>query len=128
MTDRDITWIVAADGARARVFEERVHGGPLHELTEHAVHAAAHAHARAAVGADHAEAKFLHQVAEVVNRASDAQTFQHLVLMAPPKALGELRTLLKATSLAKVRDADPHERTSEDPVKLRESLRHLRTY
>jgi hypothetical protein len=33
------TWIVAADGTQARVFEERSRAGDVRELSERAVHA-----------------------------------------------------------------------------------------
>lgn len=147
MSEQDFTWIVTADGERARVFEERIHAGPLHELADraihqsgedrlHAVHPKATAMGNYGSGRNnvnendpHAKAKgnFLHRVAEMLDHAADGHAFAHLVLMAPPKALGELKAALKPSTLRRVQLTDSHERTGENADTLRASLRKLRT-
>lgn len=147
MSDQDYTWIVVADGARARVFEERVRHGPLHELADLAVHQSgedrSHAsHPKAAnqesFGAGRhnvneadphtqAENKFLRRVADMVDHAADGHAFAHLVLISPPKALGELKASLKPATARRIALTDPHERIGEDAVALRKRLQQMRT-
>jgi protein required for attachment to host cells len=148
MSEQDFTWIVTADGERARVFEERVHAGPLHELADRAIHQSDHdrahaVHPKATAGGNfgsgrhnvnendpHAKAKdvFLHRVAEMLDKAADGHAFAHLILVAPPKALGDLKAALKPSTLRRVQMTDPHERTGENADTLRASIRKLRTY
>ena len=117
------TWIVLADGMHARVFRQDKHGAPLvpaldRELYEPAVHvfsrdlksdAPGRAFDSASTGRHAMEPRtdpktrekklFAVRVAEFINTAAAQQTFDRLVLVAPPKTLGELRAQL-----------DPHAR------------------
>jgi protein required for attachment to host cells len=112
------TWIVIADGMHARILRQDKRGGPLaaaldHELYEPAVHGFSRDLKRdapgraldAGSGTGHAmdprtdpkeqeKRNFARRVAELVNDAAARKTFDQLVLVAPPKTLGELRTQL----------------------------------
>lgn len=147
MSEQDYTWIVVADGARARVFEERVRHGPLHELTDRALHQTgsdrpSSSHPKASSQQSHgpgqhnvnetdphsiAEDRFLGRVAEMVDHAATGHAFAHLVLIAPPKALGELKAALKPATARRIVLTDSHERTGEDTAALRKRLQDLRT-
>ena len=112
------TWIVAADGARARVLlhlgaggrmsevksmestEARKHGrdlvtdapGRVFDSTGHARHAAE----PRVDPKDQEEAKFLRQVVELLERGARDGEYDQLVLCAAPRALGVLRGMLPA--------------------------------
>lgn len=139
------TWIVVADGIGARVFEERRKLGPLtqrpdltlvsHEDRHQApVHSGSVVdrsgfgrHATATVDpAARAEQRFMTRLAAVLDKAALANRFEHLVLIAPPHALGVLRSALSAATARRIEICDPHERHGEDAVALRARLRHLR--
>jgi protein required for attachment to host cells len=146
MAEPENTWIVVADGARARVFEERERLGPVRELTDHALHQSGedrtHASHPKAAGqqssgpgrhnvneADphgQAEDRFLHRVAHAVDQAAQSHAFGRLVLIAPPKALGVLKAALKPAAAGRLDLTDPHERTGEDAAAIRARLQHLR--
>ncbi|MGE0254047.1 MAG: host attachment protein [Alphaproteobacteria bacterium] len=119
-----VTWVVVADGARARILEHTRIGGGLVPLAA-MDHDKAHGHARD-LGADrpgrvfdsagagrHAVAphtdylryekdRFAHEVAALLERAGTARRFDRLVLVAPPRTLGDLRAALGAHAMAAV--------------------------
>lgn len=113
------TWIVVADGMHARILRQDKRGAPLspafdHEMVEPAVHgfsrdlksdAPGRTFDAAGSGGRHAmepridpktheKQLFARRVAAVINEAASRRTFDQLVLVAPPKTLGELRTQL----------------------------------
>jgi protein required for attachment to host cells len=112
------TWIVIADGMHARILRQDKRGGPLaaaldRELYEPAVHGfsrdlksdapgrafdtgsgARHAIEPRTDPKTHEKQVFARRVAELINDAALRKTFDQLVLVAPPKTLGELRTQL----------------------------------
>jgi protein required for attachment to host cells len=112
------TWIVLADGMHARVLRQDKHGAPLvpaldHELYEPAVHGFSrdlksdapgrafdtggrHAMEPRTDPKTHEKQLFAARVAELINTAADQKTFDQLILVAPPKTLGELRAQLDA--------------------------------
>jgi protein required for attachment to host cells len=147
MIDSGTTWIVAADGARARVFEERRRSGELRELTDRAMRVEEGDHPRAAPQratvhertgsgrhaanpespAQEAERRFLARVVEALDAAAYARAFDHLVLVAPPIALGILRRRLTPALSSKLDVSDAHDRTRADAREMRGHLRNLRT-
>lgn len=113
------TWIVIADGMHARILRQDKRGAPLapaldQELYEPATHgfsrdlksdAPGRAFDSGSGGGRHAmeprtdpktheKQLFARRVAELVNDAASRKSFDQLVLVAPPKTLGELRTQL----------------------------------
>lgn len=110
------TWVLVADGARARILENAGNGTGLkpamgydfaksHAATHEAMADKAGRSASPGSGSHHAvEPKtdwhtfekhlFAKELAEVLKVALDKAAFDDLVLVAPPKALGELRAAL----------------------------------
>ena len=147
MIDKQVTWVIAADGAQARLFEEPRRAGALQERPDWTMRqepgdwprAQSHAttvHQRTGSGrhADketkprqEAERRFLLRVADQLKAAALDHRFDRLVLMAPPRALGVLRAALPPTVLALVEASDPHTRVDAEAAGIRESLRGLRT-
>jgi protein required for attachment to host cells len=112
------TWFVLADGMHARILRQEVPRGPLvpaldHDLVAPAVHGHARdlksdrpgrafstgTNARHAMEPrhdphDHEKRHFARRVADLINDAAARDAFEHLVLVAPPRVLGELRAAL----------------------------------
>lgn len=112
------TWIVIADGARARILAQKApRGALLPALDQELVDPAVHGHSRdiksdapgrafdPGSGARHAmeprhdphqyeKHLFAKRVAELINAAAGRKEFNRLVLVAPPKTLGDLRAEL----------------------------------
>ncbi|MCG9917073.1 MAG: host attachment family protein [Phenylobacterium sp.] len=140
------TWIVVADGDQARIFEERQRAGEVREVEAHRMgrvggdypRAAAHGatvHDRAGYGqhgagehAPHQEAedRFLERVAESLVEPLRHNTFESLVIMAPPRALGVLRQALPKAAQARLVGTDPHECIRETAEDIRGRLRKVR--
>jgi protein required for attachment to host cells len=111
-----ITWILIADGAHARIFSnhgpgkgiEAVEGGvingdhrPDHELVRDSAGRTFESvgdsrHAITPKTDPHRELKrtFAEHLAELMDRNYAAKAFDRLVIVAPPKALGDLRAAL----------------------------------
>ncbi len=138
------TWVVVADGTAARVFEERVRLGHLierHDLALVSHEDRHHASAHSGGGAEHsgkgdtrnaspaarAEHRFLATLAAQLDAAAKADAFRRLVIIAPPTALGVLRSALSDATQGRIEACDPHERRREDADVLRASLQRLRT-
>ncbi|MES2896787.1 MAG: host attachment protein [Pseudomonadota bacterium] len=139
------TWVVAADGRQARVFEERVHGGPLHPLPQYSIDAenqdrpSGHAH-RATVrdragfgqhGGDKPltqiqERRFLTRVAHALDAAAEAGRFERLVLLAPAHALGVLRAELDPKTARRIEVDAARDRSSLAEEVLRDALQAAR--
>lgn len=146
MQDEGVTWIVAADGAEAKVFEERLKAGPVHELPDwrmtqgggdfpKASRPGATVHESGGPGrhqsGEHAprqeaEDRFLHRVAEALGQAAGRGAYQHLVLLAPPRALGALRSALPRAAHDRLAGSEPHECVRETADQIRERLRAVR--
>jgi len=145
MTEDVKTWIVVADGGRARILEERRPLGPLHELTDQAMAQqgsdrppakdSATVHERTGSGRhaghddspqEEAEHRFLKRLAARLDEAARAKSFDRVVLVAPPKALGLLRGALSAAVTALVEASDPHDRVAETAENLQKHLRAAR--
>src|SRR5215470_3294630 len=106
------TWILLADGRRARLLVEQHRGGELLEPSDWVmkisedelydlqdrpprafdrVGPGRHAMDRGFDPHEDEERKFLHRVASRLAEAARTGQFHHLVLAAPPRALGALR-------------------------------------
>ena len=112
------TWIVIADGMHARILRQDKRGAPLapaldQELYDPAVHGFSrdlksdapgrafdtgsgqrHAMEPRSDPKTHEKQLFARRIAALINEAASRRTFDQLVLVAPPKTLGELRTQL----------------------------------
>jgi len=146
MEDQGTTWIVAADGARMRVFEERVRAGELRELPHDSMRIegsdrpqagphSATVHERGGLGrhgahehkpSQEAEVRFLARVVEHLDAAARRKAFDRLVLIAPPTALGALRAKLTPQLSARLEATDAHERIGDDAEAMRVHLRQAR--
>lgn len=141
----EVTWVVAADGRQADVYEERRRGGPLQRLAERALHAEdseqpksrqrATVHNRFGFGRHSAgdedvvelsEARFLERVSDALERWAKAGLYDQLVVMAPPRALGHLRRALKSPAAERLVLTDNHDRVMLEVEALRRHLRTLR--
>lgn len=118
------TWVLIADGARARVLENSGPGKGLtaidrlvfkgdHAATRDIVDDregrtyASHGPGRSAIDAHtdpHRELKrtFAHYLADVLGRELDARAYDRLVIVAAPVTLGDLRKVLTEKVAAKV--------------------------
>jgi protein required for attachment to host cells len=119
------TWILIADGARARILERTGSNTALTAAMNNEF-AASHAPSREygtdkpgrsheSVGGSHHTVEprvdwhtyektlFAQSMAEVLSKFSAAKAYDQLVLVAPPKTLGALRKALPATVLAKIK-------------------------
>jgi protein required for attachment to host cells len=142
-----VTWIVAADAVEARVFVERVRAGPVREepgLLMTATDAErsagraqrANVHQRGGPGvhaadrepAHEAERRFLKRVATWLGVEAGRGSFDRLVLMGPPHALGALRQALSPALLRRIEATDAHERRRDDAEAVRHHLRKARAH
>lgn len=125
MTKKTVTWILIADGAQARLYANdgaglglyratgREYSAPLPSKTGDVV-TDQEGRASNPAGAghhvlepqtdprSHIEAEFLRGIASILNDAARDKSFEHLVLVAAPKALGMLRGKLAPQTTAKV--------------------------
>jgi protein required for attachment to host cells len=146
MLENGRAWFLVADGRRARVFIEERRGAALQtpdgwdlEIEDedmyepqdrrprnsNSVGAGKHA-----VGNDQSlheaeEENFLKRLASRLSEAEKRKQFDHLVIAAPPRALGTLRGLLPNAVRSRVRAETPKDIIDEDEPKLRERLREL---
>jgi protein required for attachment to host cells len=118
------TWILIADGSRARVLLNEGPGRGLHAvegMTFEGDHAATHdivsdregrSHSSVGSGRSAIEAhsdphrnlkkKFAHQLADMLARGLEQKSYERLIIIAPPSALGDLRASLSVAVRAKV--------------------------
>src|SRR5262245_22263339 len=137
-------WFLVADGRRARLYTEARRGAALEEawaleIGPDDLYDIQDRPARAfdrAGGGRHAmdkgrnlheaeEEKFLRRVAERVVDGDKRHAFAHLVIAAPPRALGVLRTLLPAGAQSRIRAETAKDLLDETAPKLRARLRDL---
>ena len=116
------TWILVADGSRAKVYESPGHGSALREIF-HEEAAALRTReivsdrggrrgdtvggGRHDVGTSsdpqrHNERAFARHVCEFLDRAAGERAFDRLILTAAPATLGDIRDLLSKASRARV--------------------------
>jgi protein required for attachment to host cells len=139
------TWFLVADGRRARVLIEDRRGAHLQapadlvmEISEDELYdvqdrpprsfdrvgAGRHAMDKGRSLHEQEETKFLNRVASTIIDADKQNRFQHLVIAAPPRALGILREKLSAVQ-SRIRAETPKDLLDEPEPKLRERLQEL---
>ncbi len=138
------TWIVIADGSRARVLVAR-EGGVGFDVVSESASEAAHTPSRdiwadrpgrtqeSGYSAHHSiesrhdphdelKAAFVRGLAGQLNQAAAEKRFDNLILFAPPRCLGELRDALDDAARGKIKAAAPKDLTK---LPLDELPRHL---
>lgn len=144
MTPDARTLVVAADGARVRLFEEPRRGGRLIEHADWLADLMQHAPSHPPVGAvhdrmghalhglatdsrtDRSARDFTRRLAERLEVLMRGERFDALIVFAPPRALGFLREALSPAARAKLRHDAPADRLGDDCETLRRRLRSLR--
>lgn len=140
------TWFLVADGRRARVLVEARRGAQLEERADLAMEiddqdlydpqdrpprsfdrtgAGRHAMDKGRSLHEQEEENFLKRLANRVAEASTQGQFDHLVVAAPPRALGSLREKLPQGVQSRIRAETPKDLLSETAPKLRERLHEL---
>jgi protein required for attachment to host cells len=146
MLQNGTAWMLLADGRRARVLVEQRRGGSLEEPSDWAmeigpdelydpqdrpprsfdrVGAGRHAMDRGRSLHEQEEEKFLKRVAGRIADAEKQNQFDHLVIAAPPRALGMLRNMLPANTQSRIIAETPKDLLDEPAPKLRERLTEL---
>ncbi|MDO1558609.1 host attachment protein [Brevundimonas sp. 2R-24] len=139
------TLIVVADGAHARIFEEKVRGGALTEISERlgdfghlgplAKRPRVQVHARMGFGSHTTESesisvreegRYIQALADRLDEMGAPKAFDEIVLIAPPKALGGLRVALSPALARKVTGSEAAERITDDEEGVRKALRRIR--
>jgi protein required for attachment to host cells len=137
-------WFLIADGRRARLYTEARRGaaleeawaieiGPdeLYDIQDRAprafdrVGSGRHAMDKGRDLHEAEEEKFLKRVAERVGDGDKHRAFAHLVIAAPPRALGVLRNLLPPGAQSRIRAETAKDLLDEAAPKLRARLRDL---
>jgi protein required for attachment to host cells len=140
------TWVVVADAERVRVLLERTRGGDLIELHSEAlsqggderpqshrrfatvhesVGAGRHGAGERDVGHEAAQ-RFFHRVAQRLEARLHERAFDSLAIIAPPRALGLLKSALDGKVSARLTAADARDCIDETPERVRGRLRHAR--
>lgn len=144
MATRNVTWVLVADGARARVLAFDRTGNRLTELPERAfsgsrqrsrdlgsdkpgrtfdsVGAGRHAKAPATDPHRRAESEFLRDVVEWLADPERAGRFDRLVIVSPPRALGEIRRFLPEALARRVVRELALDLTRSDPSEIQAHL------
>jgi len=146
MLENGAAWFLLADGRRARIVVEERRGAALRspdDLTMRIesddlydpqdrpprsfdrVGAGRHAMDKGRSLHEQEEHNFLKRVAQRIGEAEKRKQFDHLVIAAPPRALGVLRELLPPAARARIRGETPKDLIDEDASKLRERLTEL---
>lgn len=146
MLENGTAWMLVADGRRARVLIEERRGASLEERADLAMEISAdelydiqdrpprsfdrvgagrHAMDKGRSLHEAEEEKFLKRVAQRVGEADKQNQFDHLVIAAPPRALGLLRSLLPASTQSRICATTPKDLLDEPAQKLRERLQDL---
>jgi len=141
------TWILIADGARARVLQNDGPGHGLHAvegLIFHGDHSAthdlvsdregrsysSHGAGRSAIDSHsdpHRELKkkFAHRLADMLARGLEQHTYDRLIIVAPPGALGDLRAAISGHVRAKVVGEVAHDLTKTPNGEVADHLKGL---
>lgn len=143
MLETGPTWLLVADGRRARVLIEPRRGAQLQaewsmEIGADDLYDPQDRPPRSfdRVGAgrhgmeqrdlhEAEEENFLKRVAERLGEAAKHDAFAHLAIAAPPRALGLLRSLLPASAAQRVRAETPKDILNEDDEALRARLKEM---
>lgn len=120
---KTVTWILVADGARARIFKNEGPGKgiepavsgefhkPLPKTSEIGADRPGRGHDAVTAGRHAVDTtdwhrfekeKFAKEMAEILDGAGTAGAYDRLILVAPPKTLGDLRGALSPATRKKV--------------------------
>lgn len=124
LTKKQTTWIVVCDGARGRILVNRGRGTGLNEIesaenpdartptralgaerpgrVHDSVGQGRHGMAPPADWHEFEKERFAKEMAAMVNTAALENKFDRVILVAPPRVLGDLRPALNAQATAKV--------------------------
>ena len=141
------TWVLIADGARARVLLNEGPGHGLHAidgLIFHGDHSAthdivsdregrsfsSHGAGRSAIESHsdpHRELKrkFAHELADMLARSLEQNAYDRLIIVAPPGALGDLRAAVSDHVRAKVVSEVAHDLTKIPNGEVAEHLKDV---
>lgn len=143
MLQNGTAWMLIADGRRARVLVEKRRGAHLEEPADWVMEigpgelydsqdrpprsfdrtgAGRHAMDKGRSLHEQEEENFLKRVADRVGEAGRHNAFEHLVIAAPPRALGKLKILLPATVRSRIRAHLSKDLVDEPAPRLRERL------
>lgn len=144
MLSNGSTWFLVADGRRARVFSEARRGAELEvedsfdigpdELYDpqdrpprsfDRAGAGRHAMDKGRSLHEQEEHNFLRRVATRIADAEKHNQFDHLVVAAPPRALGQLRELLPHAAQQRIVAETAKDLIDEPTQKLRERLAEM---
>lgn len=146
MLEDGVTWFLLADGRRARMVVEARRGAHLAELDDWKMSIGAgelydiqdrppRAHDRFGPSRhamdqgrnlhEQEEERFLHRVAQRLEVSEARMEFDHLVIAAPPRALGILRAALAAPVKARIRAETDKDIVDEAAAALRVRLTEL---
>ena len=146
MLPKKITWIVVANAERCRVFEEQRRGGELQELPvwtqertfadaprahhEKSVQGQRFGYGQAVVNerdfAHEAERAFLARLAAGLDLAAAKRSYEALILVAPPHALGVLRDELGRGASELIERSEGCDCPTDTADQLRQRVRDLR--
>src|SRR5574338_208908 len=137
-------WLLLADGRRTRILREARRGAPLEltdslEIGENELYdpqdrpprsfdrmgAGRHAMDKGRSLHEQEEPNFLKRVAERIAEAERQNQFDHLVIAAPPRALGLLREMLPDGARSRICAETAKNLLDEDLPQLRERLRDM---
>ncbi len=141
------TWVVVADGAHARIFLNEGPGTGLVPALDHdligdrrssqeigsdrpgvsfsSAGPGRHAMAPPTDPHEHAEHVFIKQVAKAIAEGLNAHAFEQLILVAPPRALGNLRADLDPQAAKLVKSELHKDLTHLTPHQLGEHLQDV---
>jgi protein required for attachment to host cells len=143
MLEGGMLWLVVADGRRARVWTQARRGDHLEARADLAMHLGPEdaydpqdrpprthesvGGARHAMDGGHSlhereEHNFLRRLADRINDGAKHERFEHLVISAPPRALGALRSLLSDAASALLRADLDKDVVDEDAAALHARL------
>lgn len=140
------TWILVADGSRARLFRNESPKVALQPALDHELigenlpsrdlvtdregrqtgsSGNHHALDRETDPKEHEKQRFLRDVAHVLENGLDSNSYKSLVVIAPPRALGELREHLDARVTARIVQEIPKDLTKDRVDALEARLREV---
>ena len=144
MIENGSAWFLVADGRRARLLVEERRGaalveawkieiGPdeLYEAQDRPprsfdrVGAGRHAMDGGRNLHELEEGKFLKRVADRISEGEKHKAFDHLIIAAPPRALGLLRGALPVGAQSRIRAEAAKDLVDEDAAQLRDRLTEL---
>ncbi len=141
---RKTTWILVADGGRARILKQSAPGGALHGAPDDAFeHEVVPAHEMGSerpgrvnerAGAGHhaieprvdwrreGKQQFAQKLAQLLETAAERNEFDRLILVAPPRVIGDLRASLGRHAKAKIAAEFEKDLTALNPQEIAERL------